>query len=77
MKFANHDFDVHAEIVFLAQNLDHASARILRGRRPIGDLDVHYHAIQILPIGVLGGLFADDTMLRGLSFLGFPRVSCG
>ena len=48
---ADHDLDVHAEIVFVAQNLDHPPARVLRGRGPVGDLDVHHNIFQVVPVG--------------------------
>ena len=39
-EFADHDFDVDAEIVFAAEDFDDASAGALRGGGPVGDLDV-------------------------------------
>ena len=62
MKFANHDLDIDAEIVFFAENFDHAAARILRRARPVGDFHVDDHAFEILPVGVTGGLFADHAV---------------
>ena len=59
---ADHDFDVHAEIVLLAQDFDHATARILRRRRPIGKLDVDHYAFKILHVGVLGCLVANHAV---------------
>jgi hypothetical protein len=58
VKLANHDFDVDSEIIFLAENLDHAATRILRGTRPVGDLHIDDHAFQILPVGMHRGFLA-------------------
>ena len=49
MKFPDHDFDIDAKIVFAAKNLDHTSARILRGRRPVDNLDIDYDAFKVVP----------------------------
>ena len=46
---ADHDLDVRAEIVFVAQNLHYPPARILRGRGPVGDLDIHNDVFQVVP----------------------------
>ena len=48
VKLADHDFDVDAEIAFCAQDLDDAAAWILRGARPVGDLDVDHNTVEIL-----------------------------
>src|SRR6266850_6818054 len=55
VELADHDLDIHSEIVLFAENLDDTTARILRSRRPVGDLDVDYDSVQILPVSVLGG----------------------
>src|ERR1019366_8875220 len=44
VKLANHDFDVDAEIVFLAQDFDDAAARVLGGAGPVGDFYVDDYA---------------------------------
>ena len=49
VKFPDHDFDIDAKIVFAAKNLNHPSARILRGRRPVDNLDVDHDAFKIVP----------------------------
>ena len=49
VELADDDFYIHAEIVFVAENLDHAAARILGGRGPVGDLDIHHYIFQIVP----------------------------
>src|SRR5438094_3038470 len=59
VKLANHDFDVHSEIVFLAQYFDHAPAGTLRGGRPVGNLDVDHYAVEVVPVRGMGGLSAD------------------
>ncbi len=46
---ADDDLDVDAEIIFIAENLDHSAARILRRRRPLRDLDLDNHAFQVIP----------------------------
>ena len=75
MKFADDDFDVDAEIVFVAEDLDHASARILRGRRPVGDLDVDDDAFEIVPFGAAGGFFAQNA-IADFRFLEAVAPSC-
>ena len=61
VKLANDDFDVHAEVVFVAENLDHPAARISRRRRPLGDLHFDDHAFQVAPL-VLARLGAQDAI---------------
>ena len=56
VKFADHDFDIDSEIIFLAENFDYAAARILRGAGPVGDFYINDHAFQILPVCVARGL---------------------
>ena len=73
VKLADHDFDVDSEVVFFAQNLDHAAARLLRGAWPVGDFYVDDYAFQILPVGVDRGFFADDA-ISGFFFWG--ALSC-
>ena len=68
VKLANHDFDIDAEVVFIAENFDDAAARVLRGAGPVGDFHVDDFAIQILPVGVDGSFGADDAVLRLLIF---------
>ncbi len=54
MVLADDDLDIDAEIVFVAEYLDHAAARILRGRRPIGDLHIDHQAFQVVPLAAAG-----------------------
>ena len=75
MEFADHDLDVDAEIVFVAQNFDHASARILRGRGPVGDLDIHDYAFEIVPFGAASGFVAKNA-IHGFIFLCNVSPSC-
>ena len=63
VELADHDFDVHSEIAFFAEDLDDTAARILRGRGPVGNLDVDHNTIEMLRAGVAGGLFAEHTIL--------------
>ena len=73
MKFADHDFDVDAEIVFAAEDFDDASAGILRGGGPVGDFDVDDYAFEIVPVGRGGRLRRRE---RGLLISSFVRLSC-
>ncbi len=61
--FADDDFDIHAEIVFIAQNLNHPSARVLRSRGPIGDLHVNDNVFKIAPVSAAGSFRPQDSML--------------
>src|SRR5437868_14245672 len=62
MVLADHDFDVHAEVIFASEDLDHLAARILRGRGPIGNLDIHHDPIEVVPGGAAGGLIAEHPV---------------
>ena len=70
---ADHDFDVHAEVIFTSEDLDHLAARILRGRGPIGNLDIDHDSIEAVPGGAAGGLIAEHPVHT------FPRraAPCG
>src|SRR5262249_27068115 len=63
MMLADDDLHVYAEIVFAAQDLDHATARALGGRWPLDDLDLDHHAFQILC--VMKGLWSAGALARG------------
>ena len=65
VEFANDDFHVHAEIVRRAENLNHAPARILRGGRPVSDLDIHHHAFKIFHVVVPRSASLPKTRSRG------------
>ena len=71
VKFANDNFDVHAEIVLIAQNFDDAAPRILRCRRPVGDLDINGNVFQIAPVSPASGFVAKNSVAR------FPCVRPG
>ena len=58
---ADDDLDIHAEIVLVAEDLDHAPARALGGRRPVGDLDVDDQAFEVVPLAA-AGFFAKDAI---------------
>ena len=58
MEFADGDFDVDAEVVFAAEDLDDASARVLRGAGPVGDFYVDDYAFEVGPVVVAGRFFA-------------------
>ena len=67
VKFANDNLDVDAEIIFVAQDLNHSSSRILGGRRPVGDFDIHDYAFEIVPFGAPSGFVAQNAV-DGLPF---------
>ena len=81
--FADNDFDIHAEIVFIAENLNHAPSRILCSRWPIRDLNINDDVFKIGPFGAHGYSFAQYAMFgfRRWSFVvgrsRKPRDSCG
>ena len=66
VKLADGDFDIDAEVVLEAEDFDDASAGILRGRGPVGDFDVNYHAFKIVPCGAVSGFLAENAV-RGFS----------
>src|SRR5271165_2580581 len=64
---ADDDLDIHAEVVFIAEDLDDAAARVLRRRRPIGDLDVNHQAFEVVPLAA-AGFAAEDAITLLLAF---------
>src|SRR5262249_34682555 len=58
VELADHDFDVDAEIVLVAEDFDDFAARILRGRRPVGDFDINDYVFKIVGDGAMGDFFA-------------------
>ena len=62
MVLADDDLDVHAEIVFIAENFDYSSTRILRGCGPIGDFNVHNDIFQVVPGRAARRFFAQHAM---------------
>ena len=70
---ADDDLDIDAEIVFVAEDLDDAAARILGGRGPVGDLAIDDQAFQILPGRRLASLPMTRSTSRRLA--GFERVA--
>ena len=74
VKLADHDLDVDSEVVFFAENFDHAAAGLLRGAWPVGDFYVYYYAFQILRGGVDCGFFAYYSI--GRCFFFFGRCGC-
>ena len=75
MKLANDDFDIDAKVVFIAENLDHAPARIAGRRRPLGDLYFDDHAFQIAPL-VLSRLGAQHAIAIGMLLARRFRFTC-
>ena len=61
VEFADDDLDIDAEIVFVAKNFHHPSARVFGGRGPVRDLDFDHHAFQIAPLP-LPRLFAQHPI---------------
>ncbi len=62
VEFADHDFDVYAEIVFAAEDFGNASAGVLGGGGPVGDFDVDDYAFEIVPVGAARGFVAEDSV---------------
>src|SRR5215472_9168395 len=58
MELADGDFDVDAEVVFAAEDLDYFSSRALCSARPVSDFDVDGYAFEVGPVRVTRGLFA-------------------
>src|SRR5206468_1245744 len=55
---------------------DHASARHLRLRGPVGYLHVHYHAFEVLPVRLALGFIADHAVNgRTMLLFTFGRFS--
>src|SRR5882724_9436465 len=65
---SDHDFDVDAEVVGVAEYFDDATAGILRGAGPVGDFYIDDHAFQVAPAGATGGFFAEDAVWRVVRF---------
>src|SRR6266566_4487652 len=64
---ANDDFDIHAEIILIAENLNHSSARTLCSCRPVGDLNINNDVFQIAPVFWPRSFFAQHTVFGGSS----------
>ncbi len=62
MVFADDDLNVDAKIILVADNLNYPSARILRSRWPVRDLDIHNYVFQIAPVAARGGFFSQNPM---------------
>ena len=69
VKLADHDFDIDAEIILVPEDFSHTPTGILRGCRPVRDLDINHNVFEISPVGTARGFFAEDAML------GFRRTS--
>ena len=65
MVFANDDFDINAEVLFVSDNLEYASARLLCRGWPVGDLNIDDDVFEIAPVAVAGGFFTENAMLGG------------
>src|SRR5581483_8089756 len=64
VKLADNDFDVDTKIIFVAENLNYSPARVLGGRRPVGDLDIDDDVLEVCPVSVAGGFGAEDAVGR-------------
>ena len=74
MEFADDDFDIDAEVVFIAENFDDPSTRTLScGGLPFGDFDIDDYAFEILPFGAAGSLFAKNSVQTFLLFRQITR----
>jgi hypothetical protein len=62
VKFTDDDFYVDPEVVFITQNFDYASSRILSGRRPVCDFYVDDYAFEIIPFGAAGSLVTENAV---------------
>ena len=76
MILANRDFHIHAEIILATQNLNHPSPRILRRRRPVGDLNVHYDPLKTVPLRPPRHLVTQHS-IHGFSFPLCPPCPLG
>src|ERR1039458_9240422 len=84
MKLTDDDLNVHAEVVFVAKNFVYAATRALSRRRPIGNLNIHHQAFEIVPFRA-ARLFPEDSvcirsppaMHRGLLRRGSSSSSMG
>jgi len=72
VKLADGDFNIDAEVVGAAENLDDASVRTARGRGPVGNFDVDDYAFEIVPALTASGFDAQDAV-SGERLLRWPR----
>src|SRR5437016_6135386 len=63
MVFANDDFDINAEVLFVSDNLEYASARLLCRGWPVRDLNIDDDVFEIAPVAAAGGFFTENAML--------------
>ena len=68
---ADHHLHIHAELLRRAQHLDHPPHRWPRRRRPLGDLNIHHQAFQIV---VPGRRFAAQHPVRPGRSSGFGQL---
>src|SRR5258708_22611381 len=64
VKFANCDFDVDSEVVLAPEDFDHAAARILSGRGPVGDFNVDHNPFKVVPVRFTGSLVTQHSVHR-------------
>src|SRR5207248_1348560 len=62
MVFANDDFDINAEVLFVSDNLEYASARLLCRGWPVGDLNIDDDVFEIAPVAAAGGFFTENAV---------------
>ena len=66
VKLPNRDLDVNAKIIFPPQNLNHPPPRILRRRRPVGNLHIHHQTLKIVPLRAPRHLVAQHAIHSSL-----------
>src|SRR6185312_2417195 len=69
--FADDDFDIDAEVIFVSKYFHYAAARMLSCRRPVGDFYIDHDVFEIAPVAAASGFVAQNTMAR------FLAGSCG
>ncbi len=61
MELANDDLDIHAEVVFVAEDFDDTPSRVFGWRGPLGDLHFNHDILQIGPFAATG-FVAEDAV---------------
>ena len=64
MKLADGDFNIDSEVILPPENLNHTAPRILRGRGPVRDFNVHHHTFEAIPLEAASSLIAQHAVHR-------------